>query len=83
MDRLIWAAWRAFWVGLGASAVLITQSLLTPPASSTPAPPSLAEPASEPIVHAPARARSADPRLSRIPFESSRGHAVARVRNAS
>ena len=32
MDRLIWTAWRAFWVGLGASAVLIAQSLLAAPA---------------------------------------------------
>jgi hypothetical protein len=32
MDRLIWTAWRAFWVGLGASAVLIAQALLAPPA---------------------------------------------------
>jgi hypothetical protein len=39
MDRLIWAAWRAFWVGLGASAVLIGQSLWAP---STP-PPSAAD----------------------------------------
>jgi hypothetical protein len=30
MDRLIWIAWRAFWVGLGASVVLIGQSVLTP-----------------------------------------------------
>lgn len=28
MDRLVWAAWRAFWVGLGASAVLIGQSVI-------------------------------------------------------
>ena len=27
MDRLIWISWRAFWVGLGASLVLIIQSL--------------------------------------------------------
>lgn len=30
MDRLIGVAWRAFWVGLGASAVIIGQSLLAP-----------------------------------------------------
>jgi hypothetical protein len=30
MDRLIRMAWRAFWVGLGASAVLVTQSLAAP-----------------------------------------------------
>jgi hypothetical protein len=40
MDRLIWTAWRAFWIGLGASSVLIAQSLLgQPPAGArTPAP---------------------------------------------
>jgi len=32
MDRLIWTAWRAFWVGLGASLVLIAQSLIATPA---------------------------------------------------
>lgn len=83
MDRLIWAAWRAFWVGLGASAVLITQSLLTPPpAASMPAPPSVAEPAPEPVA-APARVRSADPILSRNPFDSTRGKIAARIPNAS
>ncbi len=30
MDRWIEMAWRAFWIGLGASAVLIAQSLLAP-----------------------------------------------------
>ncbi len=39
MDRLIWVTWRAFWVGLGASAVLITQTLIAPaPAASRPVP---------------------------------------------
>ncbi len=31
MDRLIWGAWRAFWIGLGASAVLIAQSMMSAP----------------------------------------------------
>ena len=48
MDRAIGAAWKMFWVGLGASAVLIAQALVTrapdPPArvelppTSTPMP---------------------------------------------
>jgi hypothetical protein len=83
MDRLIWTAWRAFWVGLGASAVLIAQSLLAPElpaAATTPAPPAVIEPAS-PAVASPARVKSADPILSRNPFDSTRGKVVARVRN--
>jgi hypothetical protein len=31
MDRLIWLAWRAFWVGLGAAVVLVGQTMLAPP----------------------------------------------------
>jgi hypothetical protein len=46
MDRLIWAAWRAFWVGLGASAVIVAQSLLAPAA-----PPSAAEIAPPAVQH--------------------------------
>ena len=83
MDRLIWAAWRAFWVGLGASLVLIAQSVLAPPPALSTAP---AEPVVDPIeqpVAAPARAKSADPILSRNPFDSTRGKSVARVRNES
>ena len=85
MDRLIWAAWRAFWVGLGASAVLIAQSLLAPgPEALTLPPPSVAEPIEQPVA-APARTKSADPILSRNPFDSTRGRSkvVARIRNAS
>ncbi len=37
MDRLIWLAWRAFWVGLGASSVIVAQSLASA-APPTPAP---------------------------------------------
>jgi hypothetical protein len=36
MDRSIRIAWRVFWVGLGASAVLIAESVLS---SRAPAPP--------------------------------------------
>jgi len=84
MDRLIWAAWRAFWVGLGASAVLIAQSLLAPPppAISTAPPPAVAEPIEQPVA-APARVKSAAPILSRNPFDSTRGKVIARVRNES
>ncbi|MBX3207218.1 MAG: hypothetical protein KF764_19380 [Labilithrix sp.] len=81
MDRLIWTAWRAFWVGLGASAVLIAQTLLAPPpAASTVPDPRVEEPA--PRVEEPA-AKSAAPILSRNPFDSSRGKLVARVRSTS
>lgn len=34
MDQLITTAWRAFWVGLGASGVLIAQALIAPPTHS-------------------------------------------------
>ena len=82
MDRLIWTAWRAFWVGLGASAVLIAQSLLEPPqAASVPPSPGVEEPPS--VETAPVRAKRADPILSRNPFDATRGKAIARVRNAS
>lgn len=72
MDRLIRTAWRAFWVGLGASAVLVTQSLVMPSPPS--APPPVPEPAAAPLVArpspAPAAARTrkrTDPVLSKIP----------------
>lgn len=35
MDRLIRNAWRAFWIGLGASTVLIAQSLVPLASAST------------------------------------------------
>jgi hypothetical protein len=76
MDRLIRTAWRAFWVGLGASAVLISQSLVAPPAGpDTPADPApVVAPLLAPAAPAAAaRARSADPILSRNPFDSKAG----------
>ena len=83
MDRLIWAAWRAFWVGLGASLVLIAQSVLAPPpVLSTTQPKAVDEPIEQPVA-APARVKSADPILSRNPFDSTRGKVGARVRNES
>ncbi len=39
MDALIRTAWKAFWVGLGASAVLVGQSVLAPHAAPPPASP--------------------------------------------
>ena len=43
MDGLIRTAWRAFWVGLGASAVLLGQTVLSPaPAPATPGDPAVA-----------------------------------------
>jgi hypothetical protein len=95
MDRLIRTAWRAFWVGLGASAVLIGQSVLTP------APATTADPGPAPLVApapmtSPATARlrplSADPILSRNrlsspaktrdPFDSKTGSLLAQRRGS-
>ena len=75
MDGLIKTAWRAFWVGLGASAVLIGQSVLAPPTAPAS---TVADPAAAPLVApapapAAARRKSADPILSRNPFDSKTG----------
>ena len=53
MDKLIWAAWRAFWIGLGASAVIVGQSLLAPvaPPAADVAP--AVEQHEAPVKHAP------------------------------
>jgi hypothetical protein len=62
-------------VGLGASAVLITQSFLSPgpaPASAPGGDPSIA-PLAPPAAAPAARTKSADPILSRNPFDSKRG----------
>jgi hypothetical protein len=68
MDGLIRTAWRAFWVGLGASAVLIGQSVVAPaPGPATvPGDPAVA-PMVAPVVRVPnlapaaARRKSGDP----------------------
>ena len=60
MDRLIWAAWRAFWVGLGASAVIVAQSLLAPAAP----PPSAADVVAPVVPHDDASV--AAPRVSAV-----------------
>jgi hypothetical protein len=44
MERMIRIAWRTFWVGLGASAVLVTQSLLPAKPVSAPEPPRVEAP---------------------------------------
>ncbi len=83
MDRLIWTAWRAFWIGLGASAVIVGQSLVAPaaPAASEMAPsvesvdgPSAPEvvPVRVQVDNAPALSRNAAPKSSK-----------SRVRHAS
>jgi hypothetical protein len=72
MERLIRNAWRAFWVGLGASSVLIAQTVIAPapsmPASGSP----IVEPAPQgaPVASPASKAKSADPILSRNPFDS-------------
>ncbi|MBX3233653.1 MAG: hypothetical protein KIT84_21140 [Labilithrix sp.] len=46
MDRLVWVAWRAFWVGLGASLVIVGQSMFAPappPAAADVAAPAVEE----------------------------------------
>jgi hypothetical protein len=76
MDRLIRTAWRAFWVGLGASAVLISQSVLAPGPAAAPADPVpvvLPVPVPAPAAARPLPRKSADPILSRNPFDSQTG----------
>ena len=53
MDTLVRAAWTAFWIGLGASAVLIGQPLITETMSGAvvaPAAPDERAPADDPFV---------------------------------
>jgi len=74
MERIIWMAWRAFWVGLGASVVLIVQALapLAPKVTVTRAPASSMEAPAPAPAPSPA-SKSADPILSRNPFDSKTG----------
>jgi len=59
MERLIWISWRAFWVGLGASLVLIVQSLASTPAEDPkPSDPAIYVPA--PVAPTPAAAGMPD-----------------------
>ena len=68
MDRMIATAWKAFWIGLGAAAVLVSQSVLAPSPSLAPAPSDpRAAPAVAPSPHlspAALRHRSVEPVLS-------------------
>jgi hypothetical protein len=82
MERLIWVTWRAFWIGLGASLVLIAQSLS--PVKVTVMPRDEVKVA--PLVNAraalpapaPTVEKSAEPILSRNPFDSKTGPLVRR-----
>ena len=77
MDRLIWISWRAFWVGLGASLVLVVQSVGSP--TDTPKSPEPAVVVPAPVAPPPPAAanvnsvKAADPVLSRNPFYAKRG----------
>lgn len=69
MDRWIKTAWRAFWVGLGASAVLVSQAVLAPShpaAAPAPEAPGLEAPRPH-LEPAAVRRTPADPVISRIP----------------
>lgn len=59
MDHLIRNAWRMFWVGLGASAVLIAQSFVTTTASGATSSDVVEPRSSEPSVR-PAQRRPLD-----------------------
>jgi hypothetical protein len=84
MERLIWISWRAFWIGLGASVVLIAQALAPVKVTVMPRDEVRISPRSTgaPSVNAPAPAptmpKSADPILSRNPFDSKTGSLVRR-----
>ena len=71
MDRWIKTAWRAFWVGLGASAVLVSQAVLAPshPAAPVTDAPALEAPHPhlEPAATRPVARTPAEPVISRLP----------------
>ena len=80
MERLIWVTWRAFWIGLGASLVLIAQSLApikvtVMPRDEVKIAPTVQSPSAAP---APTIEKSADPILSRNPFDSKTGSLMRR-----
>lgn len=71
MDRLVWVAWRAFWIGLGAALVIVGQSVLAAPSGA----------ASADAAPAPALEETAPARVR--PFVSQKGAArFERVRSA-
>ncbi len=68
MDGWIKTAWRAFWVGLGASAVLVSQAVLAPSHPAAPAPDAPALEAPRPHLEPAASRRTpAEPVISHIP----------------
>jgi hypothetical protein len=90
MERLIWITWRAFWIGLGASLVLIAQSFAPVKVTVMPrdevriapvstAAPTVNAPAPAPMMDAMEKTqKSADPILSRNPFDSRTGSLMRR-----
>jgi hypothetical protein len=84
MERLIWITWRAFWIGLGASLVLIAQAFAPVKVTVMPreevkiAPVSTAPPSVNAPAPAPTMPKSADPILSRNPFDSKTGSLIRR-----
>ena len=67
MERAIWISWRVFWVGLGASLVLVVQALATSPTEDPkPSEPAIIVPAPTAPPAAAAKWKSADPKLSRV-----------------
>jgi hypothetical protein len=82
MERWIWITWRAFWIGLGASLVLIAQALApvkvtVMPRDEVKISPATNVPLPAPTV-SPTLEKSADPILSRNPFDSKTGPLGAR-----
>jgi hypothetical protein len=79
MERLIWISWRAFWIGLGASVVLIAQAVVPVKVTVMPrdevkiAPMTTGAPTIDAPTPAPTMQKSADPILSRNPFDSKTG----------
>lgn len=86
MERLIWISWRAFWIGLGASVVLIGQALAPVKVTVMPRDEVKIAPVTNggaaPMTNAPAPAptveKSANPILSRNPFDSRTGSLIRR-----
>ncbi len=86
MERLIRTAWRAFWVGLGASSVLIGQSLVAPVAANPSPEPSEAVQAYELPWATPAREvvkRPVHPLVGHDPFDTMQGRVRVRVHDES
>ena len=84
MERLIWLTWRAFWIGLGASVVLIAQALAPVKVTLMPRDEVRIAPVSNGSAPAPAPTvsptveKSANPILSRNPFDSKTGPLMRR-----